>query len=1524
MRLYAHAKPTTVNLAAIISGNSGKRETFEELVCQIARRSPPVPNAEYRRIHGAGGDGGVEAVWILPNGEKHGYQAKFYLESGGVDWSSIDNSVLTALQTHPMLSKMVIAIACNLTGELAKRPGKGRPPIPGWSHWDTHRSKWENAAIASGRSVTFEAWTASDIDGLLNRPCMLGLREYWFGTIDLSPQWLEKQFNRTVAALDERYQPEDHVDVATSDVFDGLRRSDVLRDRLRSASLSVLEASRFSHISTSQSEAINCVLQKLKLAVNVLRESRADLTPPVWVSFPSTRWTTLCSDLDDLSAEIRDRLERDQRQSKIDREAQPKAESAPRTRIFEDALRELRSFRSSVDGLSDLLNSRSQQADNLRFAIVVGRAGAGKSHLLASEIRKAISNGSPCIFLLGTDFVEAGQIEPQIVRRLELRVADLDMFLAAMEAAAEASSTRGLVVIDAVNESASPTLWRGRLKGFADRVLAHPHLALCVSCRTEYEPHVLTSRVREIALKVTVRGFETATEQEEAARVYMDRRGITRPAVPWLNPEFVNPLFLRTTCLALQKERRREFPRGLRGTQELLKFFLDTAARHLGTTYDGTNDLQPAVVNAVLSLAHEMAREKRNYVERAVAVSLVNKAFEAFTTPTGVLWVELLRSKGLLRFDPHPEIDRSNPLKILSNVVAFSFQRFQDHLIIQSLLSDITSPERLFEQDSPLNFLLDRNAVAWEWHGAFGALFIQAADKFRIELPDHLPNGIDHWWARWEIQEAFIESVRWRSTGAFTDRTRVLLNSLDQPIHDTAKLLIELSVVRSHPWNANFLHSTLISRPLAQRDSFWTAAINDASRDEGHPANRLIDWSLNVGVKTAEVETLSLTLLSLGWLTTSTSAQVRDRATKAMCAVLVERPDLFMPVFSSFRGCNDPYVVERLVAAAYGASCRDPTPERLRLFSRVVYAEIFNAEHVVPAFLLRDYARGIIDLAAKFSVLDTDIDPSKCRPPYRSVTPMMTRKDIELRALATSVGAESILRSCYDGLADFGRYIVEGRVDRFADASLSGPRPLTVGELFDGFRQEFVASFPEREAALGALVDAIARVRWHVGSGPSYFSFSTDPDDEAQVTVAEERLLVLLDPSGCARYNTDARPHLKKSHSWSVPGRLNASSIDVEAAKRWIANRAILFGWTKELFPSDRSGGDGRSQESKIERIGKKYQRIALSELLARLSDNYWLVPEYGEPSRWYDTPLDVSFTRDIDPTVLPTDLDKSPRSSSRLSVPKLVVRETTTEMLQNWVYEPGTAATKLALATGSDLEGENWQTLYRFAGCDIKFDEETSWGAPWKQSEFHFLYLLMMTVDERDRLVSDAPVRKLDFHLWLPRDEVDASYLGELGLRSTWPFDGPADAQVRVFDDLAYRTTPPVVGYHWESQRDGSLPDGLSLKLPAPWVLESLALKSAPERPGEYVDTEGCSAIAAGQADRNSFSLIRRDLLDRLVDTSGLRPVWALIGERQAWPRQSDEHSWCARRFNGLCWIDGARVQTATWVEDTKGSSAT
>lgn len=98
------------------SQNSG----FEEFICQLARRDIPKKPLEFRRIEGAGGDSGIECYWEKQDNTKIGYQTKFFLKTGEIDWAQIDKSVKQALETNPKLTEYIVALPCDLTYKKGK------------------------------------------------------------------------------------------------------------------------------------------------------------------------------------------------------------------------------------------------------------------------------------------------------------------------------------------------------------------------------------------------------------------------------------------------------------------------------------------------------------------------------------------------------------------------------------------------------------------------------------------------------------------------------------------------------------------------------------------------------------------------------------------------------------------------------------------------------------------------------------------------------------------------------------------------------------------------------------------------------------------------------------------------------------------------------------------------------------------------------------------------------------------------------------------------------------------------------------------------------------------------------------------------------------------------------------------------------------------------------------------------------------------------------------------------------------
>lgn len=1512
-----------LDFTRIIAGVAGQRETFEELVCQIARRVPPNRSSEFRRIYGAGGDGGVEAVWLLKNGKEVGYQAKYYVTSAGIDWGAIDNSVDTALSTHPAMTTMHIAIACSLTGPTKRRTKAGAPTANGWTEWETHKAKWTANAAALGRVVEFIPWTAPDLEELLTRPETIGLSDYWFGSIELAPERLAAECQRTVDALEERYHPEDHVDVSTRSVFDGLLHNAALSQAIATTREALVDTRRFGRRPALLGSAEGARLDTIEALATKLIDSMAEPPGPRDAAAYSD-WESTALDLrkllfesiqaeDDLLREVKDKTKATPSEGAA---PNPIAESNDRASL-EYHLHGLQKLQGAVGDVLQLVASSACQADASRFALLDGRAGSGKSHLIASEIERALASRAPALFMIGTDFTNHGTPENQMLAHFEWGQSTFDKMLGALSARAEAEKTRGLVAIDALNEGAGAALWRTTLLGFARRVLAFPNLALCVSCRREYLDHLIVPAVAQIATTVEISGFETPADVERAARVYMDKRGIVRPATPWLNPEFANPLFLRTTCLALQAEGRTAFPRGMRGTSEVLNFYLTSTGRHLGTSYDGSDVLVGPLRSALLALAASMSDARRDSVPRGDAHRIVEQAFEGFAPPANKTWLETLRFRGLLRYDPDPGTDPKDPLAVPVDVVRFSFQRFGDHLVALALLDGVTSPAGLFNPGGKLAFLPTKYGVAYEWSGLFYALFLHFADRYGVELVDELPGRFDDWWDKWPVQDAFVDSIRWRSPTAFSDRTLELLNRLSRHEEEITALLVELAVVEGHPWNVELLHRNLISRNLAERDAFWTVAINAAHDDTGHPLVRLMDWSLNSGVGQASDTTLDLALATLAWGCTSTSARIRDTASKAVLSILAVRPGLAAPLFERFTGCDDPYVVERLYAALYGAALRTLDPATLGKFASVAWSNCF--EGGAPVHLLaRDYARGTIELAVSAGSYDPSIDLARCRPPYGSTAPSFSVSKARVNARGERVGARSILSSCYDGLADFGRYVLEGRVHRFSEARLSGPRPITADESGKAFFKEVVAGRSDVESAFSELRTAYAERR--VSFDYDSFKIIVPPADRRRIVRATASLLALLTPTQRKRYAAEANAWVTGigDHEWIIPGKGKGAEFNAQKCKVWVANRALSFGWTAERFPGDRYLSGRSERGGRIERIGKKYQRIAMMELLARLADNFWMKPQWGSGAAVYDNPLDVEFTRDLEPSIMPADQETTTRADLP-QVPPLACEPLPVERRGDWVADPDLPGSRLALASCPDLGEPGWLTLYRYAGHDIDAEREDRHpDAPWLQSDFHFLAAVLLSPDDRARLIKDAVADAYDFHEWLPGQTTDGPYVGELARRDTWPDEPWTTLDARLIGKSSiYNVIRPTADFLWESHLDGSLPNGFSRHVPIPWLIRGLGLTADTNNLGVFLDAKGAPTIVTGSAkggDRGSYVLVRRDPFIDLTRKNEVEPIWTVIGERRATTLNNKRHPDIRVRYNGLLWFEGNTEKHVHW----------
>lgn len=394
----------------IRSLSNGQRQSFEDLVCQLARRESVPNGSTFRRVEGAGGDGGVEAYWLLPDGKKIGYQAKFFTRAGEIDWGQIDESVKQALKTHPTLYKYVIAIPCDLTDRRGTK-GKGQT---GWELWGTHKATWHREWVApTGREVELIPWTAFVLRDKLAARSADGLRRYWFGTTELSSEWFRDHVSLATACLDERYHPEDHVDVGIEGLFQFVARHEMALQKLQDCLSAVKQAPLPNHcLRGHEPEVPASSIEKAEATLAALISIAPDFDVPCWQEWDLPHWKRLAADATSPVGEL-SRWAWDAR-SKLSGKENEKARHD-----VEFISNDLHKLNESIELFNNLVDSRYLAAEQDRAALIVGRAGTGKSHLLGRIAELAVQEERPVVLLLGQQFSDQPLWE-QITKRLGL------------------------------------------------------------------------------------------------------------------------------------------------------------------------------------------------------------------------------------------------------------------------------------------------------------------------------------------------------------------------------------------------------------------------------------------------------------------------------------------------------------------------------------------------------------------------------------------------------------------------------------------------------------------------------------------------------------------------------------------------------------------------------------------------------------------------------------------------------------------------------------------------------------------------------------------------------------------------------------------------------------------------------------------------------------------------------------------------------------------------------------------------
>lgn len=952
--------------------NNSLNDGFEELVCQLAAKAKIKDQQKFWRMGKP--DGGKECYWKMADGSLVMWQAKYFTTSlGATQWTQINESVKTAIDNHPNLVKYCLCLPMDMPDPKLK----GKTSM--LSKWNTKTKEWELYANAKGISVEFEYWGSSELITRLSKKENEGLKYFWFNKEEFEDDWFDKKNLESITALGVRYTKELNVNLPISKVFDGLSRDKDFESQLHGVYKKMHEKYRGIHISTNNRK-IKKALTELSDAVKSFRNVYVpfDFTGNEKIPFADYKQLlegclSIATDIRSILYDLRDKAEK--KQTAKDHYNRP----------FSWEINSISSFYSSTSEFNYFLSNPVCQLANRPFLLVRGKAGTGKSHLLADIVSRRAEKGQQSLLLLGENFSTEEMPWTQILHN-QLRKTQIDefAFLGALNAKAESLQSRIIIFIDAINEGNGRKVWINRLRIFIQSIEKYPWLGLVVSIRSSFEKLIVPQEEigTDIIIRVNHNGF--AGNEYEAVKLFFMHYHITLPASPFLNPEFQNPLFLKLFCKSLFEKGLHHVPDGYDGITRIIDFFLESINTKLskpdGLYYDERKQLVKAVVEKILL---KMVDQGTDYLKFDEADVIVDGIFKNACSKQEPYLLRLI-SEGVFNEDLHWN-EKNKPVY----VIYFAYQRFQDHLTVSFLLDrhlDEKKPVFSFSSGRLHSIIKDQRTANNNQH-LIEALSIQLPERINMELFEVAPHAKMYD----AIADGFIQSLGWRRDDTIGKKSKAYVKEVVLNDIDLFTQFLEVSILNSmkpgFSFNAEWLHLFLIGFSLPERDHLWTTWLQNKYGEDTQDVTavkRMIEyaWSENRHGHLHD-DSVLLGCITLSWFFTSANRYLRDAATKSLVCFLQNRIHLIIPLLERFKNVSDPYVIERIYCAAYGAVLRTGTHKNMESLSEYIYAELFMGKEVFPHILLRDYARGIIEYTF-YCRLSPKLDIKKVRPPYSS------------------------------------------------------------------------------------------------------------------------------------------------------------------------------------------------------------------------------------------------------------------------------------------------------------------------------------------------------------------------------------------------------------------------------------------------------------------------------------------------------------------------------------------------------------
>lgn len=399
-----------------------------------------------------------------------------------------------------------------------------------------------------------------------------------------------------------------------------------------------------------------------------------------------------------------------------------------------------------------------------------------------------------------------------------------------------------------------------------------------------------------------------------------------------------------------------------------------------------------------------------------------------------------------------------------------------------------------------------------------------------------------------------------------------------------------------------------------------------------------------------------------------------------------------------------------------------------------------------------------------------------------------------------------------------------------------------------------------------------------------------DDDKDRDLHIANSKILSSMATEHSPRTSMygDFGRYVFQSNLYEIP-------VDPESMANWAIEMIFEeYGYDAKLFAQfDIHLDSYHNYGSRVERIGKKYQWIAMYKIMAVLEDEF----KKQDFERRLKTL--VRSARNIDPTFKKSNFDIATERSI-YEVPKydVSVPENDDEWMKSWKDMPVIEDYLIV----KDKEGIEWVNLFSYN--TIKKMPDAISENYMQRDLWTFVQAFAVNSEHLKAVCDNIHQYGLEGRRFRENCEIDGLFLREFYwsdeykrfiLKTDYGF-APFEIGNRSSSEIMI--APAYLIYSQSSSEDASSVESVSMLLPNDWLFRGLGLRYGSEN-GVWVDKEGI-IIALDNSHYgkgHEALLVRKDVLLGYLKREGLTLFWPILIERQLWNKYG---SWANHQQNG------------------------